>query len=207
MYDIVFLVFLAIALIIGYRNGFLKAAISFVSILVSAFGGFLLYPYVTEILVKTPLHAAVLNWISGIMLPKIRDEALPEMFVKYGADTIAGVVEKMAEGVTIVILNIISILLILILLRLLFHFLKKTAKWINKLPIIGTLNKILGMLVSGASAMILIYIFVAVIVMPPSNQTEFSKEVCRGINGSFILSKAMDYNFFVSYKSLSNVEE
>ena len=206
MYDFCFLIIMGTALLIGYKGGFLRSVVGFASVIASAFGGFLLYPYVTDILIKTPLYSGIVSWLSGLLTNRINEEALPEMFIKYNADTFSGVVLKMAEGIAVVILNIISIIIILVLIRVLFHFLKKTAKWINKLPVIGLLNRILGMVFSGASVIIVIYIIVAVIVLPPSNETEFSKEVCRNINNSFIVSRVMDYNFFVSYKSLSNVD-
>ena len=137
---------------------------------------------------------------------KIENEGMPELFVKYAVDTVEKLSVKMAEGVTLIILNIISIVIILVVIKLVFYYLKKSAKWINDLPVIGIVNRVFGMIISGMSAIMLLFILVAVIVVPPSNTTEFSKNICRGINESYILSRVVDYNFFVNYRSLSNME-
>ena len=203
MYDIIFLLIMALALFIGYKNGLLRAVIGFAGGLAAALGGYLLYPYLTEILAATPLYTLIYTQIEKSLTPAIQEGSLPELFIKYSTDTLAGVAQNMAAGITVVVLNIISILVIILVIKLAFFFLKKTAGWINELPVIGLVNRLLGMLVSGATALIFIFIFVAIIVTPPSNQTEFSQEICRGINKSFIVSRVMDYNFFVSFKSLS----
>ena len=205
MYDLLFLILMGLALWSGYINGFLKAIVNFAGIIASAIGGFLLYPYLSDILVKTPLYTSILNSVSKVLTLKIKDDGLPDLLVKYGVDNLERLSVKMAEGVAVIILNIISVIIIIIAIKVVFFFLKKYANWINDLPIIGKINRIFGMLVSGASAIVIIYILVAVVVMPPSNTTELSKEICRGINNSFLLSRVMDYNFFVNFRSLSNI--
>ena len=205
MYDILFLAIIAVALWIGYNDGFLKAVVGFAGVLAASVGGFLLYPYLTEILEKTPLYTTIYTQIEKTITPNIQEGSLPELFIKYSTETLAGVIESMSAGVTIIILNIISIVAIILVIKLAFYFLKRSAKWINDLPVIGIINRILGMIVTGVSAIIFIFIFVAIIVTPPSNQIEFSQEICRGINESYLLSRVMDYNFFVSFKSLSNI--
>ena len=206
MYDIFFIIIMICALTLGYHNGFLKAVVGLLSVVVSAVGGFLLFQPVTELLKSTPLYTMLLNQISNFLAPKVETEGLPDLLVKYGVDTLESAANEMAAGITVVILNIISVVLILILIKLVFYFLKKSSKWINELPVIGKVNRILGMVVSGASAIVLIFIFVAVILMPPSNETEFSKGICRGINQSYLVNGIMEYNFFANYRSLSNVE-
>ena len=206
MYDILFIVLLLIALATGYHNGFLKAVIGFAGVIASAIGGFLLYPYLTDILIKTPIYPWICSCLENLITPNLKESGLPELLINYSANTVTEAVKNMSDGIAVIILNIISVVIILIMIKFAVFFLKKTAGWINKLPVLGILNRISGMIVSGASAIIIIYIITAVIVMPPSNETEFSKEICRGINGSYVISKVMDYNFFVSYKSLSNVD-
>ena len=56
MLDLIFLVGLAIALYLGYRSGFARALVGFVSIILSAFGGYLFYPAFAVVLMKTPLY-------------------------------------------------------------------------------------------------------------------------------------------------------
>jgi uncharacterized membrane protein required for colicin V production len=207
MADLIFLIILSIALVIGYKIGFLKAIISFVGIIISAIGGYLLYPFITPIIMKTPLYGLVNNIVIEFLKiqykTNIDNQNIPQLFVKYGANTIDGLIKNMSTGITVVILNILSLIIIIIGIKILISVLKGMSGFVNKIPIVGTFNRILGMLVSGVSCIILIYVFVAVMLLPPSNNTELSKKMCLEINKSVIVSRVMDYNIFVSYNSLS----
>jgi hypothetical protein len=109
----------------------------------------------------------------------------------------------MATGITVVIMNIISLIIVIIGIRIIIGMLKTMCGILNKIPIIGTFNKILGMLVSGCSCIVLMFVIVAVMLLPPSNKSELSTKMCLEIDESVIVSRAMDYNIFISYKSLS----
>jgi uncharacterized membrane protein required for colicin V production len=207
MADLIFLAMLIVALIIGYNIGFLKAIISFVGVIVSAIGGYLLYPYVAPIIIKTPLYGyindIVISYLKVQFATNAEQQNIPQLFLKYGASTTDALIKNMSTGITVVIINIISLIIIIIGIKIVISILKSMSGILNKVPIIGTFNKILGMLVSGVSYIILVFVFVAVMLLPPSNATELSKKMCLEIDKSVIVSRVMDYNVFVSYNSLS----
>lgn len=204
--DAIFIICLAIAFFVGYKTGFLRAFVGFVGMIISAVGGYLLYPYITPMLVKTPLNQwindGVQSWIESY-LSKQEAGQTENLFIKYNVIDLSGLTEAMTSGITLVILNVISILLIILLIKLGILILKKFTSVINHVPVIGTLNRLCGMILSGASFLTVCFIIIAVLLLPPSNTTELSRSVCSEIDRSTLVREVMDYNFFVNYKSLS----
>lgn len=207
MLDVIFILCLAIAFIIGYKVGFLRALVGFLGMVVSALGGYLLYPYVTPMLMKTPLYTWINNWvIAGLESYLSQHETLAkmdELFVKYQVMDVESLRVGMAAGITTVIFNIISILLIILAIKLFVSLLKKFTKVVNHIPVIGAINRLFGMVLTGASFITACFLIVAVMLLPPSNTTELSQDFCRKVNDSYVVRQVMDYNFFINYKSLS----
>ncbi len=204
MVDIIFIVGLAIAFYVGYKSGFVRALVGFLGIFVSAFGGYLLYPYVTAFLMKTPAFDYINQWVHSGVVGYVNQHTNPDdLFFRYQADTIEMLCDKMADGISVVILNVISILLIILLIKAAVFLLKKLTGFINHIPVIGQLNRIGGLLLSGASYVVACFIIVAVMLLPPANASELSRNMCHHIDGSVVVKPVMDYNFFVNYESLS----
>ena len=203
MLDLIFVAGLAIALFVGYRSGFARALVGFFSIFISVLGGYLLYPSVAVLLMKTPLydmiHDAVVSGAQGYVSKNVNQS---DLFSRYKVNTLDLLTNKIAEGITTVIFNVISIILIILLLRLLLFLLKKSTKFINRIPVLGTINQWAGMLLSGASFVIACFAIVAVLFLPPANNSELSRDMHRKIDSSIIVKPVMKCNFFVDYDSL-----
>ena len=206
MLDVFFLLSLAVAFIIGYKTGFLRALVGFFGVIVSAVGGYLLYPYVTGFLLKTPLYQPVnqwvIKWLGGYLEKSETISRLDELFLTYQADSTETLVNQMASGITTVLFNILSIFVIIILIKLLVFLIKKFTNLIHHIPVIGFLNRLCGMVITGASFVTVCFIVVAVMLLPPANTSEISKNLCRQIDESLVVKEVMDYNFFVNYDSL-----
>lgn len=204
MLDIVFVLGLAIAFYVGYRSGFVKSLVGFVGIFISAFGGYLLYPYVSAFLMSTPLfnlvNQSVVAWTQGYVAQHTNPQ---DLFMRYQAENIEMLCEKMSAGITVVIFNILSIVLIIVLIKVGIFLLKKLTSFINHIPVIGQLNRLGGLLLSGASYLIAWFVIVAVMLLPPANTSELSRNICHHINHSSVVRPVMNYNFFVNYESLS----
>ncbi|MBP3448661.1 MAG: CvpA family protein [Clostridia bacterium] len=205
--DVIFIICLAVAFFVGYKTGFLRALVGFLGMIVSAIGGYLLYPYVTPVLMKTPLYNwvnnGVLVWIKGYLSRNETAAEMEQLFSKYKVFDVDALTTAMASGITTVILNIISIILIILGIKLGILILKKFTNIINHVPVVGTLNRLCGMVLSGASFITVCFILVAVLLLPPSNTTELSRNICEEIDRSTVVREVMDYNFFINYKSLS----
>ncbi|MBQ7792012.1 MAG: CvpA family protein, partial [Clostridia bacterium] len=200
MLDIIFIICLAVAFFIGYKTGFLRALVGFLGIIVSAVGGYLLYPYVTPILMKTPLYDFFNNWVlKGLDRYLSQNETISQMealFQKYNVADTEALRQGMATGITTVLMNIVSILLIIVVIKLFVLVLKKATHIINHIPVIGLINRLFGMILTGASFVTVCFIVVAVMLLPPSNTSEISRKACQEIDQSFVVREVMDYNFF-----------
>lgn len=207
MLDVGFLLCLAVAFIIGYKTGFLRALVGFLGVIISAVGGYLLYPYVTSFLMKTPLYDPINQWVlnglNGYLQKNETLARLDELLMTYQAENTEALMNSMASGITTVIFNVLSIFVIIFLIKLIVFFLKKVTRLIHHIPVLGPINRFCGMILTGASFVTVCFIVVAVMLLPPSNTSELSKNMCQKIDESVIVKEVMDYNFFVNYDSLS----
>lgn len=205
--DLLFLICLALALFIGFQVGFLRALVGFMGMIVSAIGGYLLYPYVTPFLMNTPLYdvvnRGVLSWLSAYLQKAEAQSRLEQLFFRYQANTLEALLSKMADGVTVVIMNVISVLLIIVLVKLAVILLKKVTRTVNEIPLMGTLNRLCGMALTAASFVTVCFLVTAVMLLPPSNTSELTGKMCEEIDRSYVVKELMDYNFFVDYEGLS----
>jgi len=207
--DLIFAVIIIIAFLIGRHTGFLRGLVNLVCVVIAAFGGYLLYPYVSSFLVATPLFNIISKPISEYILKNYYNgspiENLNSMFEKYNVASIEDLFIKISDGITLVIMNVISLILVFLLLRFALGFVKGITSLVTKLPIIKGLDRTLGIVVSIVSSILIIYLLVAVIMIPPCNQTEISKIMCKYIDESVITKHVMDYNIFINYDSLSEM--
>lgn len=209
MADLVFALIIIVAVFIGRYTGFLRGVVNLICVAVSAIGGYLLYPYVSSFLVATPLFETIRKPINEYVINNYYNgspiENLNQLFIKYDVTTIEDLFIKISEGITLVAINVISILLVFLLLRFALGFVKGITSFITKLPIIKGLDRTLGVIVSVISSVIIVYLVVAVMMIPPCNKTEISKSMCEYIDESVITKHVMDYNIFINYDSLSEM--
>lgn len=153
----IFIIFVFCAfLIYGVKMGFLRAVFDLLRFFFAGLVTWLLFPFVAGLLANTPLY----GFIKKIIMLTLKDnpalnESLPEFFIKLPAfiknsimDTskqaFDSLVSSTADALTLLALNVISIIVIFILARILTLFLKKLTVKLNKLIIIGPVNKVLG---------------------------------------------------------------
>lgn len=207
MADLIFIGIIIVSAIIGRHSGFLKGMVNFVCIVIASFGGYLLYPFLSAFLVETPLFQTISKPINEYITKNYFKgnsiEALNEALIKYNVTAVEDLFNKMSEGVTQVIINVLSLILIFVLLRFALKLFKGLASLITKIPVIKGLDKTLGMLTSMISAVLVVFLVVAVMMIPPCNSSEVSKKMCEYIDKSVITKQVMDYNVFISYKSLN----
>ncbi len=204
MLDIIFLVGLAIALFVGYRSGFARALVGFLGIFVSALGGYFLYQPVSSFLMGTPLrdwvHGGAISWTQNYVAQHANDA---DFIDRYQETAVELLTPQIADGITVVILNIISILLVILIIRLGVNILKKCTKLINRIPVLGKINQWVGMLLTGASFLVACFAIVAVMFSHPANQSELSRDMRQKIDNSIIVKPVMKCNFFADYQNMN----
>lgn len=140
----------------GIKMGFLRAVFDLLKFFFAGILTWLLYPTVAGFLANTPLYGFIKKTIELTLKDNpALSESLPEFFIKLPAfmknsvmDTskqaFDSLVSSTADAMTVLALNVISIILIFILVRIILIFLRKITKALNKIIIIGPINKFLG---------------------------------------------------------------
>lgn len=208
--DLIFLGIVVLTAVIGYKRGFIKSFLSLFFILFSTFGAFLLYPVISDILKDTAFYTTVFEKVSLVLTQKYNTmtdtSEILKLFAKYNAVTLSELVSSASASVTNVIVDVFSALLAFVLVRIVMFVLRGIFGFLTKLPVISGINGLLGAVFSLASVIIVIFLFFAVILTPPCNESELSGEICTEIENSVITKKVMNYNFFINYESLSGFD-
>lgn len=204
--DLILALIIIIASFIGYRRGFIKAFLNLFFVLFSALGCYLLYPYVAEFISKTGLNKTVNDYILKHLTQKYviapQGDNVASLLIKYNVDTVEALISKMAEGITVIVMNILAAIVVFVGIRIIFFMIKGVFGFLTKLPVIGSIDSLLGALMSFVSSMLIIFLFFAVILLPPCNKSEFSYTVCEEVDKSFLTKKVMEYNIFVNYDTV-----
>ena len=209
--DLIFILIVSITVFIGYRRGFIKSFLSLFYIIFSTFGCFLIYPFISDILKDTAVYTTIFDKIVLALTEKYTQIAdgsqLTEMFLKYNVDKVNDLVNSMSSSITNVLVDIISAIMAFILIRVIIYIIKGVFGFVSKLPVIKSVDGLMGAILSFLSVMMVIFLFFAVILTPPCNESELSEKICTEVEKSAITKRVMNYNFFVNYESLKQLND
>ncbi|MFA6829982.1 MAG: CvpA family protein [Bacilli bacterium] len=183
---IAYLVVVALLVIIGIKKGFLLMVLSFAGVAVAFAAAFFLSKPIGNALSSTGLgdtvSTSIYNWListnetlfSAVINQEAAAAALPSYFEQSGIPsvlanpltsivlpTVPEVGDKaigvyMADGITNLAFIVGSFVLIFIVVLILIFILKKVAKGINEIPLVGWLNRLLGGVFGIAIAVVLV---------------------------------------------------
>lgn len=148
--DIIILIIIGIFTIIGYYRGLLGTAFSLIQYVAVIYFAILLTPVVSQILINIfKLDIVILDFV-------------------YSRPDIFGSVASLLEGeiinsIVFRIINVISIILLFISLKLLFSIIFSILKNITKLPIINEVNKIGGIAVGLIEGVVITYLLILLV--------------------------------------------
>lgn len=89
----------------------------------------------------------------GIMLPAVLVEKML---------TDSGTYEQLSQDVSSLAVKGISYVVALVAALLLYGLIQKITKWVNKIPIIGGMNRHLGVIAGGIKALVILWVFFAI---------------------------------------------
>ena len=135
MADIILVVFIALYAYIGLKNGFIKSVVNFASTLLSFLLTSLLYRPVSLLLYNIGL-GSIAKEISLNLLEGKSGENMPPALL-----------DKTADAFSVVIVNIISFVLVIIVIKIALGIITKSLNLVAKLPIIRQANSLLGLLI------------------------------------------------------------
>lgn len=166
----------------GIKAGLIRAVFSLCSIFFTTVFTWLIYPWVAGLLMKTPLFSAVRDWIfHSLDSNQQMAQSMPEFFQnlpgfvrnsveKAVTQTTDSILAYCSEALAVLAVNVISILLLFVGIRLLIRLAKKIGKAVNKVKIIGPINSFLGGIFGCVQGIIVVYLIIMVISYLPTTE-------------------------------------
>ena len=157
--DIFILVIVGIFTVIGYYRGILGTAFSLVQYIAVIYFAVLLTPVFSQFLISTfKLDIVILDFVYSN--PGAFENILPLLE------------EDVINGIVFRIINVISIILLFIFLKLLFSIIFSILNKITKLPIINEVNKLGGIVVGMAEGVVIAYLLMILVNWLPVSALE-----------------------------------
>lgn len=191
-------------LIFGIKTGLVKAVFDLLAFFLTWLLTWILYPYVAALLLKTPVYDGINKWLNiTLNNNELISETLPEFFFRlpdFIKDSIVisskqafeNIVSSTSDALTVLTVNIISIIILYLVLRLLSVLIKKAGKKINKIMIIGPVNMLLG----GAFGVIrgLLFIYIAMMIISYFPTTKLYSHIADDIDRCYIAGTMFNEN-------------
>lgn len=153
MADLFLIVVLILFSLWGYKRGFIRTIVGFMSTLIS-------------LIVTTFLYSPIASFIYNIGIGDLIKTALIDA-MENGAEP---------TSTSMIIVNIISFLLIIIVIKILLSVLVNSLNLIAKLPIIKQANALLGLCTGFLSGLLISYIAIGIIGALSGNDFVFSMQ-------------------------------
>ncbi|MCX8129100.1 MAG: CvpA family protein [Clostridia bacterium] len=212
--------------IVGLAKGFIMSVFRLASFFVSAIVAIKFYPFVSKILMNTALHDSIWNKIYKSLLlqqqsqvPKVNGEVK-----KAAADTIIenfhlpgflkeNLIEKMpdpsklvdldfiarkvSDSLTGMVIDIVSLILLYVLIRIGLIFLRFILQGIAKLPIFKQVDKLGGFALGAVEGLLTIYIVCAVVMLFQTSPK--FQAIYQAIDSSVIAKYFYEHNIIVNF--------
>ncbi len=200
----IILLFLVFFVFYGMKMGFVKAVFDLFSFFFTGILTWFMYPVVASWIIKTPLYGFLNNLIQTTLSDNVTlNESLPEFFIKlptFMKDSVMetskqafdSLIESTGEAMTVLLINLISIILIFIAVRLIALLIKKYAVKINKIILIGTVNKILGAVFGFIQGYFLICLILLIISLFPAGKIH--KQISKDMETSYVADVMFNEN-------------
>ena len=151
MADLILIGFLSIYAYIGLKNGFIKSVVNFASTLISLLLTSFLYRPVSILLYNIGIGGLAKNFSLGLLEGKA-DEGMDPVLL-----------DKTADAMSVMIVNLISFIAVIIVIKIGLGIVSKSLNLVAKLPIIKQANSILGLLTGLISGVLIAYIVIGLI--------------------------------------------
>ncbi|MBE7023497.1 MAG: CvpA family protein [Clostridia bacterium] len=206
--DVIVVLIFLICGFIGYKTGFMKSLITIASYILSVVLSFLLYPVVSDLLLKTPLFP----YLTKTVNEKIVSGSIPEnpgglwgLF----AENMSGSLEKTAESISASVaeflISLLAFVLMIVVCKILTGLIARTLTFVSKVPIIKQLNGIGGAALGFVTGIFVLYIAFALIMFSEPMKTE--SKMLTEIDRSWIASEMYENNYLLSWFSEEELSE
>ena len=202
--DIIVIAIIATSAVFGYKRGFLRSIIGMLSLIASIALAWVLYPVVSDLLTSMGFRDIVFEKIQEVMSSYIgtseQISALPQ-FMQSAVVTGSGeILFSTATTVAETILNIISFIAVLIIARIIIWIAQKLLIALSKMPIIGFLNRIAGLIFGALQGLLITFILFSLIyaIVPMSDNSSLYGSIENSVIAGKIYNSNPIINIFVS---------
>lgn len=181
--DLIIIGIIALSTFIGYKQGMVKAAIKILSFFISIIVAFVIYKPVSNIVInKTSIDDNIKNAI----IQKIKPEGMAEDQEVSIEDSLTkkiigeanNTIEEIAQAFSIKIIEIGTLLILYIGIKIALRFISALADLIAKLPILKQINKTGGLIYGVLKGIVMVYTILAIVyLVSPLIKTDVTKEI------------------------------
>lgn len=169
MADIIILLIVIGAAMLGYKKGLVHSVFNFGHHIVSLVAAILFYPVVTDWLATTSLQQKIYELVSGKMGGGTDVSQLPSFMQEAVKSGTQAVTDATATMLTQVFLTIIAVLIVFVGVKIILWVASFFVKSVTKLPVIKTFNKIGGFFFGVLSGIVITYVILAIVSMFPGS--------------------------------------
>lgn len=201
--DICILVIVVGFALLGMINGLVSSVFRIASFFVSVFLAVKFYPFVADMLIKTKLYinieTAVFNKLTkgmeasteiidadytGIMDKLLLPDFIKDLFVTGKSNDYVEAAGEISTQISTLIINILSVLLLFIVIRLALVLVKYILTGITKLPVLKQLDKVGGLILGALEGSLVVYVIMAILML--FNSAEFFAKIANEIESSVV---------------------
>lgn len=214
--DLAVILIVATAGFIGMKRGLARSLMGVFSILISLALATWTYPIVADVINATELDETITQAIEQSLGDK--DESvedtqekteekgfsiLPQSAIdsidKKTDEIVDSARKTTAQTISSLAVNIISMLLVFLIVRLLMFIISGALKFITKLPVIRSVDKILGTAAGALSGILIVYLLLTLLTFNTALNSDHP--IGKAVKDSYIASYMYDNNFIVSWIS------
>lgn len=217
--DFVVVAIIGLSMFIGYKLGLLSSLFRFAGFIASIICAQLFHKPIADLLMRqmefrTKIQEAVAKFLSSIAGNQM-DEAGVSSLIKGMSPEMAKIWESASEKGTEAIhllaaqitqsfMYALSFIILIFFFRILFRLLQSLLVHVNGIPIVGTMNKVLGMIVGGIQGIVVVMLLI--FVANAFRQFAIPGEFMTGVENSAIAIHFVDFNFIFKIIDFIKIE-
>ncbi len=216
---------IVVAVIIGFaiwgmKTGFILSVYRLASYFISILLAIKLYPIVSKVLRETALYTNVDNAIYKSLMHQQESHEVKKVAAKTVVDSlnlpgflkdsvlgkvtnstelmdVSWIVHKISHELAGVVMDIISLILLYILVRVILIFARFILKGISKLPVFKQIDKVGGLILGGVEGLLTVYIIFAILTL--FRTSDQLKGFFDAVSTSAVANFFYQHNFIIQW--------
>ena len=224
VFDVAVVAIIALLVFLGYKRGFIRTVFNFVGYIVAAVLASFVGNSLAQLIFNSFFRSKAVELINGELTKVTGSVPLDQMLqqafaaipdnirafapenaleqlqngLTQGTPTTANVAEAIVSNVVgpiaIMILQMLAFVILFIILGIVVKIITSQLKFIDKIPLVGTANSVLGLVIGLAEAVIFLFVFTSIIAM----LIQLSGNQWAGLNTN-VVDNTLIFKFIYAY--------